>query len=92
MTRFLIRFRSIDQTDIGFMDQGRGLKRVARSLVAQIAAGQPAQFCVYERHRLVDRRLIPLTASPKQFTDGRRFCRHLPFILGLRGHKVNRRG
>jgi hypothetical protein len=52
----------IHQMKIGFVNQGRGLERISRTLVPHIAAGNAAKFVINQRRQSLQRRLI--TAAP----------------------------
>jgi hypothetical protein len=40
------------QAQVGFMHQGRGLKRLARLFIGEFLGRQPAQLLVHERQQL----------------------------------------
>ena len=44
----------IDQTDVGFVDQGCRLQRVLAALAPEIGAGQAVQLVIDQRQELVD--------------------------------------
>ena len=48
----------IDQPQVGFVDQSRGLQGVVAALPAEIPGGQPAEFAIHERYQFVERALI----------------------------------
>src|SRR5262249_30243 len=56
----------VDQLHPGFMHQSRTLQRVARTLAAQVAVGQPAQFAVDERRKLFERTLVTVAPIDEQ--------------------------
>jgi hypothetical protein len=43
----------IDQADVGFVNQGRGLQRVLAALAAEVGAGQTMQLVIDQRQELV---------------------------------------
>src|SRR5215471_13955613 len=57
------------QSEVGFINQSGGLKRVFRSLVPHVSASDAAQLVVYERHQLIERSLIPPAPGIKQTGD-----------------------
>src|SRR2546426_6228050 len=64
-----VRDGSIDESNIGLVNQGRRLEREAGRLVAQKAARQTPQFPVNKRHYLVDCVLVTCTALPQQLRE-----------------------
>ena len=44
----------VDQADVGFVHQGRGLQRVFAALAAEVGAGQTMQLVIDQRQELVD--------------------------------------
>jgi hypothetical protein len=66
MDRCELHSALIDQSQIGFVDQGRGLERVAAPLFAHVMTGYPMEFGFDEE--LVER--IPVPGAP--FTTGAR--------------------
>jgi hypothetical protein len=58
----------INQTEIGLIDKGRGLKRVTAPLVQHVMARQLAEFVVDEWYQFVSRRFIPVAPVGKQRT------------------------
>jgi hypothetical protein len=66
-----------DQSQVGLVDQGRRLQRVAGTLASEIAAGDLVEFGVDEREQLVERSLIPMCPLVKE-------QRHVP--SGRLGH------
>ena len=55
----LARLR-LDQTEIGLVDQGRGLECLPRLLLGQLLRGQPAQLVVDQREELLGGRWVAL--------------------------------
>jgi hypothetical protein len=51
------------------MDKRRGLKRMTASLLRHIAACQPAQLIVNERHQFIPRRFVSVAPIGKQSAD-----------------------
>src|SRR5262249_41654234 len=58
----------IDEPEIGFVDKGRGLQRVACALPAHIVPGEPAELVVDEWHQLVERRFVSITPVNQQLS------------------------
>ena len=54
--------RQIAQSQIGFVNQGGGLERVAAGLTIDRPLGKPVEFVVNHRHQLIQRRLV--SAAP----------------------------
>ena len=53
-----------NKTEVGFVDQRCGLKRVAATLVAQVTPRDSAQLIAHKRQQLVECR--SLAAAPRQ--------------------------
>ena len=58
----------IDQSDVGFIYQGSGLKCVVFSLAAHVTAGQAVEFVVDQRVQLVQSGLLPIAPLSEQFS------------------------
>jgi hypothetical protein len=50
----------IDETQIGFVDERRGLKRVADAFAGHIAMGQEMKLVVHQRHQPIQRLRVAL--------------------------------
>ena len=59
----------INQTDVGFIDQGSGLKCVVFPLPAHVTARQAVEFVVDQRVQLVQSGLLPLAPLSEQFSN-----------------------
>ena len=59
----------IDEANVSFIDQRRGLQCVAFSLPAHVAAGEPVQFVVNQRIQLVERGLVSVAPFSEQLGD-----------------------
>ena len=59
----------VDQADVGFVHQGRGLHRVLAALAAEIGAGQTVQFVVDQGQKLVDGFLLAASDFSEQAGD-----------------------
>ena len=59
----------IDETNVSFVYERGGLKSVAFSLPAHVAAGEPVQFVVDQRIQLVESGLVPIAPFGEQFSD-----------------------
>ena len=57
------------QAQIGFMDKGSGLERVAGGLTSHLAGGQIAQFLVNQREQFFRAFCIPAGCGVGQFRD-----------------------
>src|SRR5262249_53809741 len=64
------RLLDIDQPNIGFMDQGRGLERLAGLLVRPFRPGQPTHFLIDQGQQLLRRQGVTLL-------DGRKDAGHV---------------
>ena len=58
----------VDEAQIGFVDEGRWLKRVPTAFVAHVLTCDPPQFLVHERNELVQSGLV--AAAPGQQQGG----------------------
>jgi hypothetical protein len=56
----------VDQTQVGFVDEGRGLQGVTGPLAAQVRGGAAAQFRVQEDHQAIPCRRITRPPSMKE--------------------------
>ena len=54
----------VNEPDVRFVDQRRGLERVVRSLAPHVALGQGVELLVDERNELVEGRFV--TVAPRQ--------------------------
>src|SRR5262245_1355719 len=52
----------LDQSDIGFIDQARGLQAIARALAKHVVAGHPLELSVHQWHEAVECRTVAATA------------------------------
>jgi hypothetical protein len=59
----------VDQPQIGFIDRGGSLQRMAGTLDAHIAARKTAQFFIPERHQAIKRLPIALTPADEELND-----------------------
>ncbi len=56
----------VDQTHVGFIDQGGGLEAVTGALASHVAAGEAAEFVVDDGSQPVERGAIPVTPGAEQ--------------------------
>ena len=61
----------IDQTDVGFVDECRGLERVVGALASHVAPGQCVELLVDERNELVEGRFLTLAPREEQVSGVR---------------------
>jgi len=58
----------IDEANVSFINQGRGLERVPLSLSVHISAGHLMKFVIDQRVQLVERSLVPLAPLGEQMS------------------------
>ena len=68
-----------NQPQVGLVDRGGGLRRVAIPLAAHVTPCDPPRFVVDERHEPVQRRGVAFT--PGQQERRREFCGDAPILL-----------
>jgi hypothetical protein len=66
----------IDESQVGFVDERRRLKRVPGPLATQLSPGDAAQLGIYEWQQLVEGTVIPPTPLVEQRRDVRRWGHH----------------
>ena len=59
----------IDQPQVGFVDQGRGLQAVAGALAPHVVVRQTTEFVVDDRHQEGERKLIPVAPRSEKRAD-----------------------
>jgi hypothetical protein len=59
----------IDQSQIGFVDQGGGLQAVVGAFPFQVMPCQAAEFVINDRGELIERGLVPGTPGLEQSAD-----------------------
>ena len=64
-----VRVRGIHQPQVRLVHQRGCLQRVARPFVGHVAPRQTMQLIVYQRHKLLDRALVPLAPGLQQLRD-----------------------
>jgi hypothetical protein len=67
---------SVEEPEVGFVDQGFGFERVRATLAAQVAVRDGAQLVVDERHQRVQRGLVARAPLDEQFRHAFRGRRH----------------
>lgn len=60
----------VDQTQVGFVNQGRRPQRMLAAFRPQAAGRKPPQLPVHERHELIHRPFVPIAPLPQQARDG----------------------
>src|SRR5439155_9000241 len=63
------RLHIIDQPQVGFVENGGGLQRVASALPAHVMMREPVQFGLHQREQLLHRSLICTTPVAEQLGD-----------------------
>src|SRR6266513_5445453 len=63
------RLRIIDQSQVGFVENGSGLQGVAGALPAHVMVGDPVQFGLHQWEQLLQRSLIPAAPVAEQLSD-----------------------
>jgi hypothetical protein len=76
----------VHQPEVGFMDERRGLQRMARTLAAHVTLGHPAQLPIDERHEFVERDLVPV--APVNEPSGHVLCRERHCFILRRSAEV----
>src|SRR6185295_20287314 len=61
--------RVVDKTHVGFVDQGRRLKRVAHSLPSHMISSQAFQLLVDQRDQLIQSGFVSVTPIEEQLGD-----------------------
>jgi hypothetical protein len=74
----LIGLFLLDQPGVGFVDQGRGLKRMAGPFAAQMAVSDFTQFGLDQRNQIVQGGLVAVREGVEQHGDGTVFRHALP--------------
>src|SRR6266545_7648335 len=63
------RLRIIDQSQVGFVENGGGLQGVAGALPAHIMVREPVQFGLHQREQLLKRSLVSAAPVAEQLGD-----------------------
>src|SRR5215467_6326588 len=58
-----VDLRNVNQLQVNFIHQRRGLKRVVRLFPAHVVLGEPVQFLLHEWDQTIQSALIPLPPS-----------------------------
>lgn len=72
----------VDQPQIGFMDQRRGLERMSLGLAPELSPRQPAQLRIDERNQPVVRPIVPEPPFAQQLGHPRRIVYPSLVVLG----------
>src|ERR1700675_1631882 len=81
MTPILQRNVGLNQSQKGFVHDGRCLQSMAAALAAHVVASQPPQFVVYQRRQAIQRLRLPRSPLPQQLREiGRDLHRHSPTV------------
>jgi hypothetical protein len=72
----------VDEPQIGFMDQRRGLERMSLGLAPELSPRQATQLCIHERNQPVVRPIVPEPPFAQQLGHTRRIV--YPSLVVLR--------